>query len=203
MEKQVRARLVCMRTTDVSVLYRVKRDLLLVPFLLEEQPGEVVSRLRKHDSGSSVSPDVFVIPAQGARAPSFFSCLSLPTHSALCPCADFPDSAFKPPITRSHTHTPSHAPPLLPSPLWALLFPSLPCAQGHVSSLFGALNMGPLRLGPSFLHSHLFSNPAEFCSQNPASSSPVFCFSELGYHLNALHRFDKRHVSRPSVTYNL
>lgn len=55
----------------MSVLFRAKRDLLLVLFLLEEQPGEVVSCLRKHESGSSVSPCVFIIPAQGARGPSF------------------------------------------------------------------------------------------------------------------------------------
>lgn len=65
-----------------------------------------------------------------------FSCLSLPVDSALCPCADFPHSAFRPHITRltlthtrSHTHTPSHT-------LWALPVPQPPlCSRTcHPSS---------------------------------------------------------------------
>lgn len=62
------------------------------------------------------------------------------------------------------------------------LVPSLPCAQRHASSCVRALDVGPLLLEPSFLHSDLlFSSPAESCpSKNSAFASLVFSFFDLG-----------------------
>lgn len=168
-----------MRTTDVSVPFRVKRDLSLVPFLLEEPPGEVA-----HAFGNT--PRALQCPQRS----------SWPRHrghgavvSAACPSprvppcvpVHFPDPAFKAHVTCSHTHTPSHD-CSFSSPLWALPVPQPPLCSGPRQLPPQGLEHGPLCLGPFFLHSHLFSNPAEFCPQNPASSSPVCCFSQRGYH---------------------
>lgn len=143
-----------MRTTDVSVPFRVKRDLSLVPFLLEEPPGEVA-----HAFGNT--PRALQCPQRS----------SWPRHrghgavvSAACPSprvpprvpVHFPDPAFKAHVTCSHTHTPSHDCSFSSLHSGHFLFPSLPCAQGHVSSLLRALNMGPFAWG-LFSCIHIYS----------------------------------------------
>lgn len=140
-------------------------------------------------------------PGTGATGPS--SQLLVPPRGSLPVSRALSRPSFQGPRDLfSHSHSLSRL-LLLLSPLWALPVPQPPLCSGTRQLPPRGLEHGPLCLGPFFLHSHLFSNPAEFCPQNPASSSPVCCFSERGYHLNALHHFDKCHVSRPSVAYDL
>lgn len=142
-----------MRTTDVSVPFRVKRDLSLVPFLLEEPPGEVAHAFRNTPRALQC-PQRSSWPRHGPRGRRL-SCLSLPAGPSLCP-VHFPDPAFKAHVTCSHTHTPSHDCSFSSLHSGHFLFPSLPCAQGHVSSLLGALNMGPFAWG-LFSCIHIYS----------------------------------------------